>query len=59
MWKNFFIILLLFGAYVYVVSTDHDKVIPEKIATCYHNILDYLEDLNIEIHVNKWPAKKD
>jgi hypothetical protein len=58
MFKNVFIILILFCAYIYIVSTDHDKVIPKKIAACYQDMVDYLDDLDIELHVNKWPVRK-
>jgi outer membrane lipoprotein-sorting protein len=59
MFKNIFIILLLFVAYVYVVSSDYEKAIPSKIKAYYQDVIDYLDDMDIEVHMNKWPSKHE
>ena len=55
--KKLLLLLIVIGAYIYVVTTDN-KTITSHIKTFQKKVSSYLKEKEVEVYINKWDGKK-
>ena len=57
--KKALFILLSLSVYVYLVSSDKEEKIISKIKSLYMFCTNTIENMDLEVHINKWPVKEE